>query len=200
MRMVWHNFTEWILRHVPAGEVATLVAWNGAACNMKWLWVLTQAPNLPYMMPPQLQFFIDPYRVIKKYALCKINKKRSKLESYQLGSVWTYLDKEHCNLNNAHNSRDDVIAQSAVLTHEDFIPFINWAKSVQTIDDIFTAAQKNNWRKKMEPLHEVHKPWKEVTKDNDIKWEPQGQDQYGSAGGGPKMGPSNYIVTEARSA
>ncbi len=151
MRTVWHNFMEWISRHVPAGEVATLVAWNGAACDMKWLWVLTQAPNLPYMMPPQLQFFINPYRVIEKYASCKINKKRSKLKSYQLGSVWIYLDKEHRNLNNFHNSRDDVIAQSAVLTHEDFIPFINRAKSVQTINDIFAAAQKNNWRKKMVP-------------------------------------------------
>ena len=55
------------------------------------------------MMPQQLQFLLDPYRVIEKYASCKINKKSSKIESYQLGSVWTYLDKEHCNLNNAHN-------------------------------------------------------------------------------------------------
>jgi hypothetical protein len=39
-----------------------------------------------------------------------------------------------------------------------------------------------------------------VTKDNDITWEPRGQDRYGSAGGGPKMGPSNYIVTEASKA
>jgi hypothetical protein len=61
-------------------------------------------------------------------------------------------------LEQPHSSRDDVIAQSAVLTHEDFIPFINRAKSVQTIDEIFTAAQKNGWRKKMKPLREVHKP------------------------------------------
>ena len=79
-------------------------------------------------------------------------------------------------MNNTHNSRDDVIAQSAVLTHKYFIPFINQAKSVQTIDDIFTTSQKNDWKKKLEPLREVHKPWKEVTKDNDITWEPRGQD------------------------
>ncbi len=47
MRIVWHNFMEWISRNVPAGELTTLVAWNGAACDMKWLWVLTQAPNSP---------------------------------------------------------------------------------------------------------------------------------------------------------
>jgi hypothetical protein len=107
---------------------------------MKWLWVLTQAPNSPHMMPQQLPFLLNPYRVIEKYASCKINKKSSKIKLHQLGSVWTYLDKEHHNSNNAHNSRDDVIAQSAVLTHEYFIPFINQAKSVQTIDNIFTTS------------------------------------------------------------
>jgi hypothetical protein len=47
----------------------------------------------------------------------------------------------------------------------------------------------------MEPLCEVHLPWKEVTKENDIKWEPRGQYTYGSAGGGPKCRQSNYIET-----
>jgi hypothetical protein len=77
MRIVWHNFTERISRNVPRGKLAILVEWNGAACDMKWLWVLTQAPNSPHMMPQQLQFFLDPYQVIEKYASCKINKKSS---------------------------------------------------------------------------------------------------------------------------
>ncbi len=47
----------------------------------------------------------------------------------------------------------------------------------------------------MEPLREVHLPWKEGTKENDINWKPRGQDTYGSTGGGPKCGPSNYIQT-----
>jgi hypothetical protein len=68
MKIVWHNFTEWISRNVPADELTTLVAWNGAACVMKLLLVLTQAPNSPHMMPQQLQFFLDPYRMIEKYA------------------------------------------------------------------------------------------------------------------------------------
>jgi hypothetical protein len=45
----------------------------------------------------------------------------------------------------------------------------------------------------MKPLCEIHLPWKEVTKEHDIKWEPRGQDTYGSAGGGPKFRPSNNI-------
>jgi DNA polymerase III epsilon subunit-like protein len=51
MRIVSHNFMERISRNLPAGELTTLVAWNGAACDMKWLWVLTQAPNSPHMTP-----------------------------------------------------------------------------------------------------------------------------------------------------
>jgi hypothetical protein len=37
IRLVWHRFLQWILKHVPPGEYATLVAWNRAACDLKWL-------------------------------------------------------------------------------------------------------------------------------------------------------------------
>jgi hypothetical protein len=54
IRFVWHRFLQRILKHVPPGEYATLVAWNGAACDLKWPWTLTQPPNSQLAMPPQL--------------------------------------------------------------------------------------------------------------------------------------------------
>jgi hypothetical protein len=148
-------------------------------------------------MPPQFLYFINQYPVIDSYASCRINKKHSKLETYQLGALWKYLDVEHRNFNNAHNSQEDVIAQSYIFTHANFIPFINKSKSVRSINEIFSKLEQNVFWKKMEPLCEVHLPWKEVTKENDIEWEPRDQDMYGSAGGGPKCGTSNYIQTVA---
>ena len=200
IRLVWHRFLQWISKHVPPGEYGTLVAWNGAACDLKWLWRLTQAPNSKQSMSPQLLYFINPYQVIESYASCRIDKKTSKLETYQLGAVWKYLDVEHRKFNNALNSRDDVIAHSYVFTHADFIPFINWSKSVRSINEMFIKLEQSAFWKKMEPLREVHLLWKEVTKENKIKWEPRGLDTYGSAGGGPKCGPSNYILMAARNA
>jgi hypothetical protein len=52
IQLVWHRFLQWILKHVPPGEYATLVAWNRAACDLKWQWKLTQAPNSQLVMPP----------------------------------------------------------------------------------------------------------------------------------------------------
>jgi hypothetical protein len=165
IHLIWYRFRQWIFKHVPPGEYATLIAWNGAACDLKWIWKLTQAPNSQQVMPPQLRYFIDPYRVIEAYSSCAINKKTSKLETYQLGTVWKYLHPDHYNFNNGHNSQDDVVAQTYVFTHVAFIPFINRSKSVKTIDEIFTRSKQNAFRKKMEPSREVHLPWKEVTMD-----------------------------------
>ena len=57
-------------------------------------------------------------------------------------------------------------------------------------------------RKTMEPLREVHTPWLEI-KDhedtsNNFTRTPQREDTYEDSEGGPKAGPSNTIINEAR--
>ena len=39
---VWHRFCEWIRTNVPLDESIVLVAYNGATCDLKWLWRMTQ--------------------------------------------------------------------------------------------------------------------------------------------------------------
>jgi hypothetical protein len=63
------------------------VAWNGEACDLKWLWRLTQAPNSRYSLPENIKFFIDPYRVIEKYKSCGFNKTKSKIEALSNNKV-----------------------------------------------------------------------------------------------------------------
>ena len=94
-------------------EIVILVAWNGENCDLKWLWKITQAPRSRLSFPPQIQFFVDPYCVITSFKLCPLHKSKSKLEGYDLGSVWKYIKGQ--NLNGAHNSLIYVKAQTDIL-------------------------------------------------------------------------------------
>jgi hypothetical protein len=79
------------------------------------------------------------------------------------------------------------------------VPFINRTNSIQQITQIFTTAQTNDWKRMMEPLHPVHKPWVELTEANDnITWEPSPNDSYTGSQGGPKHGPTQSIINIAR--
>jgi hypothetical protein len=59
---VWLQFKTWLNGHVSMSETVILVALNGENCDLKWLWKITQAPRSCLSFPPQIQFFIDPYR------------------------------------------------------------------------------------------------------------------------------------------
>jgi hypothetical protein len=121
--------------------------------------------------------------VIEKYKTCPFNKTKSKIEAYELGVVWKYANNGS-NLNGAHDSLIDVRAQTDILTHSCFVPFIDRASSIQPIDEIFSRTLQNEWKKNMEPTRPVHVPWVELTKEHNIKWEPSWQDKYTGPQGG----------------
>ena len=199
MRTVWPDFQRWFFSIVSPAEMVVLVAWNGETCDLKWLWRLTQAPNSRYSLPDNIKYFIDPYRVIEKYKTCPFNKTKSKIEAYELGVVWKYANNGS-NLNGAHDSLVDVQAQTDILTHSSFVPFIDRALSIQPKDEIFSRTLQNEWKKNMEPTRPVHVPWVELTKEHDIKWEPSWQDKSTGPQGGPPAGPTQFIVDIVRSA
>ena len=199
MRTVWPEFQRWFWSIVSPSETVVLVAWNGEACDLKWLWRLTQAPNSRYSLPENIKFFIDPYRVIEKYKSCGFNKTKSKIEAYELGVVWKYANNG-TNLSGAHDSLVDVKAQTDILVHGSFVPFIDRSSSIQPIDEIFSRTVQNEWRKELEPIRPVHAPWVELTNEHNIMWEPRWQDKYTGPHGGPKAGPTQFIADIVRSA
>ena len=92
----------------------------------------------------------------------------------------------------------DVKVQGDIILHPYFVPWINKKYTLQVIEDIFSATQKRDMLKKMEPIRPVHKPWIELTEDDGIQWKPRGEDSYsGSQGGGP-AGPSFAMKEVAR--
>jgi hypothetical protein len=120
---VWQQFNSWFHQEVDPSETVILVAWNGESCNLKWLWKLTQAPGSCCFLPPQIKFFIDPFRVVAYFKTCPMNKTKTKIKSYDVGSVWKFISNS--NLNGAHDSLVDTKAQTDIFVHEYFVPFID---------------------------------------------------------------------------
>jgi hypothetical protein len=124
MRTVWPQFLLWVSEHTLPTETIILVAWNGGACNLKWLWGLTQAPNSQYSWPSNVRYFVDPCRVITKYKPCQLNKSKLKTRGHALGILWSFINNGQ-SLEDAHNSIVDAKAQTNVLTDNRLVSFIN---------------------------------------------------------------------------
>jgi hypothetical protein len=198
LREVWNNFVAWFNDLSREFAAVILVAWNGETCDLKWLWKICQSPNSPCLLPAKLQYFMDPYKVVKNYTSCQINPTKSKIDCLSLGSIYKFLFEE--DLEGAHDSLTDCIGQTSIVLHELFVPFINRKQSIDSIDKIFKAKDVAEWKRKMEPVHPVHDPWIELTEDFNVEWEPSWTDSYNGANGGPKAGPTQHIMDIARGA
>ena len=199
LSVVWGQFCEWLEKHTASDEVGILVAYNGENCDTKWLWKITQAPFSPYRMPKKLKWFMDPYRVITTNPACGLHQSQSKLNSYELGVLWSYIHNGR-NLDNMHDSLVDAVVQTDVVISKQFAPFIDRNNSIVSITQIFSNAQQNEWKKKMEPEREVHRPWKEQTAEYNISWTLDRRDQYTGPSSGGEIGPTAYVKNVARSA
>jgi hypothetical protein len=144
--------------------------------------------------------FLDPLHVIKHYKTCKINSQHSKLETYELGSVWRHLFPEAEFPGSLHDSMTDAICQNDLIAHDEFVTYINRSQSIRLISDMFRSNERKELLHKLEPNRPVHGPWKEVTLDDDVKWSPNRSCSYSGPQGGPKAGPSNDFLTLVRTA
>ena len=167
---------------------------------MKWIWRLTQAPGSPCSMPDKLGYYMDPLQIITKWKRCPIHRSKSKLECLALGAVWSFISDGEV-LEGAHDSLVDTRAQTDLLLHRYFVPFIDRTDSFTTIDKVFKARDLSDMKKKLEPLRPVHKPWIELTAESTLNWEPAREYQWtGPHGGGVDWGPSSSMQQAARQA
>ena len=111
---------------------------------------MTQSPDTIHKMPTKLRWFLDPHKVIKKYASCKVNPKKCGLQSLSLGSVWSHLN-DGATLEGAHDSLVDARTQSDVLFHPHLVSFVDRKKSIVTIDEVFGKNQIRELKKELEP-------------------------------------------------
>ena len=169
---VWPSFSKFVEDGVRDDKEICLVAYNGAASDMKWIWRLTQSPAALFALPPNIKWFLDPLMVIREYdgaRGCKINPKHSGLDALKLGKVWAFLN-DGMPLLGAHDSMVDARAQTDILTHPFFAPFIDRKKSVVPVEEIFAKKQLRELMKELEATHPVHPPWVELSPDDDFSW------------------------------
>lgn len=113
------------------------------------------------------------------------------------------MTEDNPNLNGAHSSLVDATAQTDIIIHIYFQPFVDRSQSIRTIDALFSARAQAEMRKKMEPLRNVHKPWKELKQDEDVRdfsWQPRQEDSYTGSSGGGVCGPTTWIKDTALNA
>ena len=68
----------------------------GASCVLKWLWKLTQATGSFCFLPPQIKFFIDPYRVVGYFKTCPIQGGADYCKMcYRKKTQGTFQEKQH---------------------------------------------------------------------------------------------------------
>jgi hypothetical protein len=72
---------------------------------------------------------MDPKAVIGNYTGCRLNPCKSGLESLELGYIWKYITVTDDKLNGAHDSMVDVFAQTDIVTHQHFIPYLDVSRS-----------------------------------------------------------------------
>ena len=71
--IVWGRFIAFLDKFIGMKERAILVAWNGASCNLEWIFCLTQADRATLTLPPRVKYFLDPYRGTESTKGCKLN-------------------------------------------------------------------------------------------------------------------------------
>ncbi len=160
INMVWQNFYKFINKQVPPSKVFILVAYNGGLCNLKWVWKLTQTPNSSLPFPDQNKFFMDPLKIISNDNSCPLHPSKSELESFQLNIIYHFVTGTQ--LEESHDSKNDITAQTLIVSSNSFHPFINHAVSMSHIQDIFLKSECSAMLN--EPHHQIYEPWIEQTK------------------------------------
>lgn len=192
---VWPEFVSFIEDNIPESYVGLLVAWNGQACDLQWIYRLTKTKEYNLDLPERVDHFMDPYRVIKHYKGCELNPNKSKLSSLALSEVYEHV--KGVPLTNAHDSLYDSRAQLEVILHRDYIDYLNKSKSVIELADIWNHKINSAAKVASEPTRPVVNPWK--ADNEETHWKPPTNVLYDEArSGGPPSGPSQRAVDACR--
>ena len=121
-----------------------------------------------------------------------IHPNRSKLESLSLASVYKYIH-DGADLEGAHDSMVDARAQSDLLLHPYFVPYLDRTDLFYSVDDIFGKNQLSEMKRQLEPVRPVYAPRKEQKANDSIEWQPSARDSYTGPSGGGLFGPTSAV-------
>ena len=186
-------FIAFLDKFIGMKERDILVAWNGASCDLEWIYCIIYAAGKTLALPPRVKYILDPYRGIEITQGCKLNKNNSKLQSYSLGSVHERAIGER--LPNAHCSLVDAKAQISIVLCNEFYRVCKTKSSVKYISEMFTKKKKQ-----MDALYEPHRVVHKSCSAEEKAgiWEPSCQYQYlGGSQGRSEAKPAVRIVDKS---
>ena len=192
---VWKSFLKkvrMVFEHnAPNGDhKGVLVAWHGKTCDMDYIYKLTSRnPDCPF--PEQIQYFLDLYLIIKNQPSCALNKSKSDLCNYSLGTAYKYVTGN--DLVGAHNSLVDSRAQGKILFDHRFWKYRDKVNSIQTVDEVFAPKKKVWGKQRQEIFFHPHHPWK--ADEQAESWEPPANRSFTGSEGGGTYGPSQVVLT-----
>ncbi|CAJ1954086.1 unnamed protein product [Cylindrotheca closterium] len=92
-------------------------------------------------MPKNIDYFLDPVKLIKHYKSCRLNQSKSKVNGYGLAEVWCFVT-EKTKLEGAHNSLVDTFAQCEILHDDRLLPFLDKPAGIELMEDILEPKRK----------------------------------------------------------
>jgi hypothetical protein len=115
---VWPSFKAFIENQLNRADMkGIMVAWNGASCDMDYIFHVTEISHKGKLeMPRGIDFFLDPCRVISHYTSCKLHETKRKQDGHSLSKIWCYIKRQEA-MEGAHDSLVDARAQRDVLFH-----------------------------------------------------------------------------------
>jgi DNA polymerase III epsilon subunit-like protein len=169
-------------------NAGVLVAWNGKACDLEWIYRLIHSHD-ECEMPTQIQYFMDPYQVIKKHHRCNLNPRKSNLPDLKLSTVYKHISRTE--LANAHNSLFDCRAQGTVLMSTDFKKYQDMKTSICTIESVWSHKERNRVKLRQELRAPAHDTWK--SDDNAESWTLPNGNKFTGPSGGTTPGPTAAV-------
>jgi hypothetical protein len=65
---VWPDFVAFVEQHTGPDKTGVLVAWGGAACDVEWIFKITEVTHVGKLFKPKgLDYFLDPKKVAQHY-------------------------------------------------------------------------------------------------------------------------------------
>jgi hypothetical protein len=179
IEVVWHELLKYFERLLEGGKKGILLAWGGKACDVEWMFRITEESHLGILkMPDNVPYFCDPRHVINHYKGCKL--RMDGMLGLGCAEMWCHVMNKD-KLDGAHSSIVDARAQQEIVSTGRFMQFLDKPESIVTMDSVWEAKRKKRILQDAELKRPLPKGWTE----DDTTWEiPIRLSYEGSQGGG----------------
>jgi hypothetical protein len=186
---VWYCLLQYFQLLLQGGKKGIILAWGGKACDVEWMFRITEESHQGILlMPENVPFFCDPRQVINHYKGCGL--RFEGMLGLGCAEMWCHvMGKEK--LEGAHSAIVDARAQQDIVKDDRFLKFLDKPESMVTMESVWAAKRKKRQLQNAELKRPLPKGWTE----DEHKWEiPRRMAYEGSQGGAPH-GPSTKAKT-----